>query len=826
MTEDHLQTFIDEATELLSDLENALVELEEQPEDSELIGRIFRVLHTIKGTSGMFGLDGLNVFTHQLESVFDLVRQGDLPVTRELVSYALEGKDHLRLLLAAGETVDSDLEVRGRAILDSLHRIVSGEKTVERMPKVENVSSGTIMPQTKSAAPFSEISHYLALLTEFEMSRVMSCVRKQRSFYHFKRIVPLENLGEDLALICKKINACGEMISSIPSSEGIPLGCLGFEFLFATKLVLTELLTLLGEYPLQVDVSRLFAEEKKQGTSESIGMTRQERIFRIRFSPRAESLKDGLDPIDVIKELRQLGDCYTVAHNRDMPDLDQLNPESCYTYWDIILSTLYDMDRIRDVFIFLEDAREVRIEIIDDGIPDYPDKYKRLGEILIERGDISVDELKKVLDKQIPQKPLGRLLVEAELVSAEVVESALIEQNYVKAMQTVRQQSDLATSLRVPAQKLDELVNLVGEMVTAQARLNQCSIRVLDSDLTAIAEEMERLVAELRDTALNIRMLPIGSTFSRFKRLVRDLGEDLGKNVQLTTSGSETELDKTVIEKLNDPLVHLIRNCIDHGIESPQVRVDAGKPRQGTVHLAAAHAGDSVMIVVEDDGAGLDLAAILAKGVEKGLLPHGSEPGEREIMALIFAPGFSTAARLSDVSGRGVGLDVVKRSIESLRGSIDISSGRGQGTKFTIRLPLTLAIIESLLVSVGSDRFVLPLAMVEECVELESARRKGGHGDLVEVRGQLVPFVDMREQFAMGGEASVIQQAVIMNIGGERVGVVVDQVIGEHQAVIKSLGRYYHNVDQISGATIMGDGSVALIVDVAKLVQGVTGQAN
>jgi two-component system chemotaxis sensor kinase CheA len=821
MMEDHFQTFIDESTELLTDLESALVELEEQPEDSELIGRIFRALHTIKGTSGMFGMDGLNTFTHQLESVFDLVRQGELPVTRELVSLALEGKDQLRLLLAAGENVGPDLEERGKTILTSLQQIVSAAMTVGGTTD----SAGASTANTSSAALFGEISHYLALLTEFEMSRVMSCIKKKRNFYHFKKIFPLENLGEDLDLTCKKINTCGEIISSIPSSEGIPQGCLGFEFLFAAKLDLSELVAHLGESPLRVDVSRLLTEGKSQGGQKNNTISRQERIFRIRFSPRAESLKNGLNPIEVIKELRQLGDCYTVAHNRDMPDLSQLNPLSCYTYWDIILSTLYDLNRISDVFIFLEDDREISIEIIDDGTPDVPDMYKRLGEILIERGDISVDELKKVLDKQVPQKTLGAMLVESELVSAEVIESALIEQNYVKAMRAVRQQGDQSSSLRVPAQKLDELVNLVGEMVTAQARLSQCSTRLIDNDLIAIAEEMERLVSELRDTTLNIRMLQIGSTFSKYKRLVRDLGEDLGKYAQLTTSGSETELDKTVIEKLNDPLVHLIRNCIDHGIESPEVRAAAGKPRQGTVHLSAAHAGDSVQIVIEDDGAGLNLQAILAKGIDKGLIAHGSEPGDREIMSLIFAPGFSTAAKVSDISGRGVGLDVVKRSIESLRGSIDIASEPGKGTRFTIRLPLTLAIIESLLVSVGTDRFVLPLTIVEECVELVGNRCQTGHGDLVEVRGQLVPYVDLRERFALGGEAAAIQQAIIMNISGERVGVVVDQVIGEHQAVIKSLGRYYHHVDQISGATILGDGSVALIIDVAKLVQGITGQA-
>jgi two-component system chemotaxis sensor kinase CheA len=307
---------------------------------------------------------------------------------------------------------------------------------------------------------------------------------------------------------------------------------------------------------------------------------------------------------------------------------------------------------------------------------------------------------------------------------------------------------------------------------------------------------------------------------------VRDLSRDLGKEVQMTTQGEETELDKTVIEKLNDPFVHLIRNSIDHGIERPEARQAAGKPRQGTVHLAAVHSGDSVLIEIKDDGRGLDREALRRKGVEQGLLGEHENPSDQEIFQLLFVPGFSTAVSVSSVSGRGVGMDVVKRNIESLRGSIDFATVPGQGTTVRIRLPLTLAIIETLLVRINDADFVLPLAAVEECIELRrEAKTKSNGRNLVNVRGSLVPYIPLRERFAINGEPPEIQQIVITGGSSGRIGLVVDHVVGEHQTVIKSLGPMHRNVRGISGATILGDGSVALIVDIPQLIEDANAEA-
>ena len=370
------------------------------------------------------------------------------------------------------------------------------------------------------------------------------------------------------------------------------------------------------------------------------------------------------------------------------------------------------------------------------------------------------------------------------------------------------------------AERLDELMDRVGELVIAQARLTQLAGATTDVNIKSVAEEIERLAASLRDTTMGIRMVPIGSLFGRFRRVVHDLSRDLGKQVELTTIGEETELDKTMIERLADPLVHLIRNAIDHGLESPESRAAAGKPAMGRVRLIARHAGAEVLVSISDDGRGLDGERIRAKAEEQGLLAPGTVPTDAELYQFLFHPGFSTAREISAVSGRGVGMDVVKRTIEGLRGTIDIATTPGQGTEVTLRLPLTLAIIEGLLVRVGNGRYAIPLSAVEECVELSKADDTRSTGrSFLNIRDDLVPFLRLRDLFETGTPPDRYQKVVIVASGDLRVGLVVDQIIGSHQTVIKSLSKLHATVETFSGATILGDGTVALILDIAHLVE-------
>ena len=690
MIDQHRQAFKEEAYELLAELETSLLELEERPDDVDLIGRVFRAMHTIKGSGSMFGFDDIASFTHEVETVFDMVRNGKLQVTKRLVNLTLAARDQIKAML------DQADEGGGGALQGSA-------EIIEGLRELAGFCASAATPVQK---PAEKAAH------------------------------------------------------------------------------------------------------------------RDKVTYRIRFVPSRDIFASGSNPLALLNELRELGACNVVAQTSEFPSLEEINPEACYVYWDVILTTDQGENAIRDVFIFVEDDCELKIETVAEHSGfDEPQDYKKLGEILLERGDITPQEMAEVLAQQ---RRFGELAISSGILHEGKIQSALIEQKHVKEIRQEKQNVEAASSIRVPAERLDLLVNLVGEMVTVQARLSQTANQRADAELLAIAEEVERLTAELRDSALNIRMLPIGSTFSKFKRLVRDLSSELGKQIEMTTEGEETELDKTVIERLNDPLVHLIRNSIDHGIELPDARLAAGKPSHGTVHLAAVHSGDSVLITIEDDGAGLDKEAIRAKALEKGIIVASAELSEKELFSLIFAPGFSTAKKVSSVSGRGVGMDVVKRAIEALRGSIDISSVRGQGTRITVRIPLTLAIIESLLVKIGDDSFMLPLSLVDECVELTREDVARSHGrNLARVREHLVPYIPLRERFSIKGKCPDIEQIVITQVNGVRVGFVVDHVIGEHQTVIKSLGRAYKDVEGVSGATILGDGSVALILDIPQLVQAV-----
>jgi two-component system chemotaxis sensor kinase CheA len=376
------------------------------------------------------------------------------------------------------------------------------------------------------------------------------------------------------------------------------------------------------------------------------------------------------------------------------------------------------------------------------------------------------------------------------------------------------------STVRVPSRRLDHLVNLVGELVMNQSRLTQVASQIGVPELANPVQELERLVAELRDDVLGIRMLPIGTIFGRFRRLVHDLSAELGKEVDLVTEGAETELDKSVLDQLGEPLVHLLRNCVDHGIEPAPQRIAQGKPRRGAIRLTAAHTGAHVVVSIEDDGQGIDRAAVRAKALQNQIIAADANLSDKEILSLILLPGFSTARQITSVSGRGVGMDVVKRQIDSLRGSLSIASEEGQGTRIALSLPLTLAIIEGLIVQVGQDQFIVPMAAVTENVDLERAQRSRNNGrNVTAVRGELIPYIDLRAAFAIEGEAPEIEKIVIVQHEGDRVGLVVDRVLGSHQTVLQPLGKFLRDVDVVSGATIMGNGCVALIMDIPAVVR-------
>lgn len=519
--------------------------------------------------------------------------------------------------------------------------------------------------------------------------------------------------------------------------------------------------------------------------------------WHIRFRLPAEALAFGASPLLLLEELGELGTCHTRAAIGDVPDLTELDPEVSYLAWDVKLTTDAPRSMIDDIFMFLQDGMDLSIEPIV--------------------APNTAAEPEPVVARRPEPAPQPAIAEPVQRAAPPPPKAAAAKPRGAEAKAAATDAASL--SLRVPAERLDELMDRVGQLVIAQARLTQLAGPSGDANLKSIAEELERLSSGLRDTTMGIRMVPIGQLFGRFRRLVHDLSRDLNKEIDFITTGEATELDKTMIERLADPLVHIIRNALDHGLETTENRAAIGKPTLGTIRLAAVHSGAEVAISVSDDGAGLNADRIRAKAIENGLIGPDAKLSESEINHLIFQPGFSTAEVVSTLSGRGVGMDVVKRTIDGLRGSIEVATTLGEGTTVTLRLPLTLAIIDGLLVRVGDGRYTIPLSAVEECLELPKMAEVTDSGcNFIDVRGSLVPFLRLRELFRTPEAPDEFQKIVIVASGSTRVGLVVDQIIGSNQAVIKQLSKLHSDLKTFSGATILGDGTVALILDAMNLV--------
>lgn len=657
---DPADVFRQEASELFGVLEEALLDLIKRPNDRELIDSAFRALHTIKGSGAMFGFEDVAAFTHEFETVFDLVRKGEIPVTENLISVALSAKDYIRALVEAPDGADL---IIGEAIL-------------------------------------GDLAHLTQITDQHDLDAV--------------------------------------------SRPGV------------------------------IDL----ADERHQG-------------WRIDIEFDQQILCNGSNPLDYLDDLRKLGPCFAEAFTDNIPPLDALEPENCYLRWTVRLLGVCDKADIEDIFMFVRDEMKLGIE------------------------PILVDEEEGI--SSVTPSPADNTSLSSESeppTSTPEAKAAVAEQR----VDNMRSEGKSAATVRVQAERLDELMDRVGELVIAQARLSQIAAGSDDPSIKVVAEEIERLSGSLRDTAMGARMVPIGSLFGRFRRLIHDLSRDLGKPIEFVAVGEDTKLDKTMIESLADPLVHLIRNAIDHGIEDPTTRAAVGKSETGRIDLIAAHSGAQVLVKIRDNGAGLNTERIRAKAEEQGLIVPGVSATDSEIQQFLFHPGFSTANTISALSGRGVGMDVVKRAIEAMRGTIDVATEPGNGTTVTLSLPLTLAIIEGLLIQVADGRYIIPLSAVEECVELPPTDERARDRNFLNVRGELVPFLRLRTLFAASGSADRYQKVIIISTGDTRVGLVADQIIGNHQTVIKSMSKLHADVTMFSGATILGDGSAALILDVAQMV--------
>jgi two-component system, chemotaxis family, sensor kinase CheA len=570
----------------------------------------------------------------------------------------------------------------------------------------------------------------------------------------------------------------------------------------------------------EVGLTLARAEEKTQAVEVVDAGRGNHWHISLRFSK--EVLRNGMDPISFIRYLRKLGTITGIVTLPDgIPAAAEMDPEACYLGFEIALKSQADKTAIANVFEFVRDDCSLRILPPSSRVAEYirlikelPEEVERLGEILVRCGTVTAEELEAALASQrehsAPAPPIGEILIDQGIVRPAVVEAALAKQQQTK--ETKLRESH---SIRIDADKLDHLISLVGELIIAAASADVIGRSAHVPELRECTATLARLVEAVRDSTLQLRMVKIGATFSRFQRVVHDVSREIGKEIRLVVSGEDTELDKTVVERIADPLTHLVRNAMDHGLEPPELRRERGKPAVGTVGLNAYHDAGSIVIEVSDDGGGLKRDKILAKAVERGLVEAGRTLTDAEVHDLIFEPGFSTAEQITNLSGRGVGMDVVKRNITALRGSVSVRSEVGAGTTVAVRLPLTLAIINGFLVGLGKSVFVVPLDMIEECVELSA---QPGH-DYTNLRGRVLPFIRLREMFAVEGEPGQRQNVVVVKHAGHKAGLVVDTLLGEFQTVIKPLNKMFNRVKCISGSSILGTGEVALILDVPTLVQ-------
>jgi len=680
------ERFKEEVKEYFERLEAGLLLLEKETDNFHAIDEIFRIMHSMKGSGGMFGFDLLSDVTHDLESLYDIFRSKKMPINSEVISFTLNS-------------------------IDGLHHLLIQEPTEEH--------------------------HLLAKKMKAETQQLI-----------------------------RKLN---------PSEEKIMVN-----------------------------------EGWDHKSADFKAVTDNQTTYFISFKPDENIFENGTNPLYLIDELNALGECNIQIFFNDLPELSGIDPGKCYTSWEMFVATAEETDTLYDVFIFVSDKASIEIVKVATGN-------------VIHNETILADFLNSRLSEELWTPP-EHLITKNELVVVIPGENEKTEMSDETDqpgvdLKIIPISNATVDSIRVDSKKIDQYMNLVSELITAQSRLEMVSSKHYHPELELVTEALDKIGRQLRDNAFDMSLIPLQSIAVRFKRLIHDLSASLDKKVELVTEGLETELDKNIIEKLIEPLLHIIRNSLDHGIESREERIAKSKNAVGTITIRASTVGSYVQIEISDDGAGLNPVKIRDKAIKKGLISDQDKLSENEIFNLVFEPGFSTAELITDVSGRGVGLDVVRRKVQEMRGSIRITSEPDRFTRFTFKLPLSLSIIDGLLTRVAESYYVIPSSAIKKIYMVNQQLLKKEFRQVVELEGNQVAYLNMHEEFEHDIQMPDNQFAIAVSFDNQVFGLVVDEVIREYQAVIKPLGKILKGQDIFSGASILGNGQLALVIDTNKIIQ-------
>ena len=780
------QVFFEESFEGLDAMETALMEIDPTDIDSETINTIFRAAHSIKGGSATFGFSNVADFTHILETLLDEVRSGARGLSRDDVDLYLQSVDCLRDLLTGLQDAEEADLTQTKELTSSFQAILDGDQAnLDASTNAVSIDSAESAPIVQSAPVTSTASVWNI------------------------RFIPGQDVlrtGNEPLRMFRELCELGDVQVESICTE-IPL----FSQMDVESCYIGWNITLTGDVN-EADIHEVFEWVVDESELDISTVDSSSTHWHIYFKPDEDILRTGNEPLRILRELADSGELTAAANVSAVPSWNAMNPESCYIGWDLVLANSATKEQIDEAFEWVIDESDLSIT---QGVAEGSD---------VETEDVvSPIAIEKTVAETAAQSTSEVASAVTSPVTAESIKNSLTVKK-----PTAKKASTESASIRVGIDKVDSLINMVGELVITQSMLGQLGSEFEMDNLPKLIEglgQLEQNTRELQESVMRIRMLPISFAFSRFPRMVRDLGKRLDKNIELVLQGENTELDKTVMEKIGDPLVHLVRNSVDHGIEMPADRLAAGKSDTGLITLNAYHQGGNVVIDIIDDGKGLDKKRLLEKAIENGLVEQrdAAAMSDDQIHDLIFQPGFSTAKEVSDVSGRGVGMDVVRRNIQGLNGTVEITSKEGVGSKITIRLPLTLAILDGQLVRVGTNVYIFPLVSIVESLlaKRDMMSHVAGGCDVFRLRNEYVPVIRLYDIFNIKADSENIEESllVVVECDGEKVGILVDELEAQQQVVIKSLEQNYQRVEGVSGATILGDGTVALILDIPGLVK-------